>query len=160
MKKDGKVRALAFIDPFGMAVDWATLAGCKGLGIDIWILVPTGTAANRLLPRDGKIPEGWLNKLSKFLGLTPEEIRAFFYKEKEQLTLFGTEIVTKKENNSIEKIAELYIMQLSTIWQHVSQAFPMKNSSGSVIYHFIFASNKRTGSKIANDIIGKMAQKD
>jgi three-Cys-motif partner protein len=48
-------RAVLFLDPFGMSVDWDTLVAVAGTGtIDTWILVPLGIGINRLLERTGK----------------------------------------------------------------------------------------------------------
>jgi three-Cys-motif partner protein len=158
-KENWDYRSLAFVDPFGMAINWETLETCKGLGIDIWILVPTGVAINRLLTRDGNISPPWLKKLEKFLGLPCEQIKASFYKTDTKLTLFGLEEQVTKEEKAVDKIAELYRQRLNTIWAHVSKAFVMKNSTGSIIYHFIMATNNKAGLKIANDIIGKELNK-
>jgi len=84
-------RALVFIDPYGMSVNWSSIEALKGLGVDLWILVPTGIGISRLLKNDGNISEAWLSKLEKFLGISQEEIKTHFYKTKEQNTLFGIE---------------------------------------------------------------------
>jgi three-Cys-motif partner protein len=150
-------KALAFIDPFGMSLNWSSLEACKDLGIDMWILLPSGIGVNRLLVNDADISDSWLTKLENFLGMKREEIKNHFYKTTTLTTLFG-EVETKhtKESNAIKKIAELYCSRLNSIWQHVSDPYPLKNSSGSVMYHFVFASNNKAGLKIANNIIGKM----
>jgi len=46
LKNNRKFRALAFIDPYGMTVNWHSVEALKGLGVDLWILVPTGVGAN------------------------------------------------------------------------------------------------------------------
>ncbi|WP_337069888.1 three-Cys-motif partner protein TcmP, partial [Pontibacter sp. 13R65] len=73
-------RALAFIDPFGMSLDWESLKACEGQGIDLWVLLPSGVAANRLLTKDGIISDAWMGRLERFLGLDEVEIRRLFYK--------------------------------------------------------------------------------
>lgn len=159
LKKNKSYRALAFVDPFGMALNWSTLEECKKQGIDLWILVPTGIGVNRLLTSKGKISEAWIRKLETFLGLKSDEIKKYFYKEMiPQSNLFGTEaeIHLYKERNAIRKIAELYCKRLGELWKHVSHPFPLKNKSGSVMFHFVLATNSPAGLKIANEIIGKM----
>ena len=54
LKRNKSFRVLAFIDPYGMSVNWASLDILKGLGVDLWILVPTGIGVNRLLKKDWK----------------------------------------------------------------------------------------------------------
>lgn len=153
LKENDKDRVLAFIDPYGMSVDWNSIQCLKGLGIDLWILVPTGIGINRLLKRDGKISDAWLEKLERFLGLEKEIILSHFYKESKSLTLFGEETVIEKEVNAISKAGGLYRERLNTIFKFVSEPFLMRNSTNSVMYHFMMASNNKTAIKIANDVI-------
>lgn len=60
-----KYAALIFLDPFGMQIDWETIATLQGTRSDIWILVPTGVIVNRLLDRKGELKFG--KKLETFL---------------------------------------------------------------------------------------------
>ena len=146
-------RTLAFIDPYGMSVEWKSIESLKGLGIDLWILVPTGLGVNRLLKNNGDISESWFTKLEAFLGLSKEEIKAHFYKTKVRNTLFGAETNTEKEKDSINKIGELYKKKLSAVFKHVSESFIMRNTNNSIMYHFMMATNNPSALKIANDVI-------
>jgi three-Cys-motif partner protein len=153
LKRNKNYRVLAFIDPYGMSVDWASIEALKGLGIDLWILVPTGMGINRLLKNDGKISDAWIEKLKRFLGLSKEEILNHFYKEAKRITLFGEETVFEKEKNAIQKAGILYSDRLKTVFTFVSESFVMKNSTNSIMYHFMMATNNATALKIANDVI-------
>jgi three-Cys-motif partner protein len=153
LKINPAYKVLAFIDPYGMALDWSSIEVLKGYGIDMWILVPTGIGVNRLLKNTGDISEAWLLKLEKFLGLQRDAILRYFYKEKKTITLFGEETIIQKENNAIEKAGELYRSRLNEIFDFVSKPFPLTNSTGSIMYHFMMATNNKTALKIANDII-------
>lgn len=72
-----KDRAVVFLDPFGMQVDWETiqLLGNTG-GIDLWYLFPF---VARLLKQDGNIDDGWRTKLNTLLGT--DEWFGRFYKK-------------------------------------------------------------------------------
>lgn len=146
-------RVLAFIDPYGMSVNWLSIECLRNLGIDLWILVPTGIGVNRLLKRDGQISEAWLSKLQLFLGLSKEKVLNYFYKSKTILTLFGEETSIEKERQAIEKAANLYRDRLHEVFTYVSDAFPLRNSTGSIMYHFMMATNNSAAFKIANDVI-------
>ena len=148
-------RTLAFIDPYGMALKWSSVEILKELGIDLWILVPTGIGMNRLLKRNGDIRDAWLIKLELSLGLSREEIKKYFYKSKTIQTLFGEETSISKEEKAIQKAANLYKARLNEIFKFVSQPLELKNSTGSIMYHFMMASNNSSAFKIANDIIKK-----
>jgi len=155
LRKDPTFRALAFIDPFGMSLNWSSIEKLKGCGIDLWILVPTGIGINRLLKNDGKISESWLQRLEVFLGLSRDKIISYFYRERKSNTLFGEEVIKEKEKYAIERAGELYKKRLNEVFEFVSTPFPLANSTGSIMYHFMMATNNKTALKIANDIIKK-----
>ncbi|NTV47427.1 MAG: three-Cys-motif partner protein TcmP, partial [Chlorobiales bacterium] len=68
-------RAVMFLDPYGMQVDWTTIqAIARTKAIDLWYLFPLGTGVNRLLKKSKKdIPESWRNKLTQTLGTSEWE---------------------------------------------------------------------------------------
>lgn len=81
-------RAVLFLDPYGMQVDWETIVRIGGTGaIDMWLLFPLGIGVNRLLKKSGDIPAAWRSRLTKLLG-TSEWEQAFYRVEKAP-TLFG-----------------------------------------------------------------------
>lgn len=151
--KTSKYAALVLLDPFGMQINWASIAGLKGTRSDVWILVPTGVIINRLLYRNGQLEH--LDKLQSFFGLTEAEIRSEFYKTETKLNLFGEsdEVVTKVVK-PIEHIMNLYIRQLKTVWTYVTEEpLRLDNTKGRPLFHLVFASNNPTALKIAKDII-------
>jgi len=155
LKMNKSYKVLAFIDPYGMAVNWKSIECLKELGIDLWILVPTGLGVNRLLKRNGEISDSWLNKLELFLGINRDEIINHFYKRYSQHDLFSEQPVDLriKENNAISKIHSLYTQRLLTVFKYVSEAFVLRNSNNSIMYHFMMATNNTAALKIANDIV-------
>ena len=154
LTKKKEYRALAFIDPYGMSVKWSSIEALKGLGIDLWILVPTGVGANRVLVNDGEIPEGWLCALETFLGIGRYEIMKQFYKKTMVNDLFGNDMtLVEKEKDTVNKLAKLYSEKLKEVFSYVSEPFVMRNSMNSIMYHFMMATNNTTALKIANDVI-------
>lgn len=145
--------ALVLLDPFGMQINWSSIAALKETRSDVWILVPTGVIINRLLYRNGKLEH--LEKLQSFFGLTETEIKNEFYKTETTLNLFGEqdEVVTKIVK-PIEHIMNLYIRQLKTVWKFVTEEpLRLDNTKGRPLFHLVFASNNATALKIAKDII-------
>jgi three-Cys-motif partner protein len=150
--KTGKYAALVLLDPFGMQISWDAIASLKGTRSDIWILVPTGVIVNRLLNRNGELKQ--IEKLQSFFGLSEEEIRSLFYTKEVRSTLFGEEEITNKIIRPIERIAKVYIRQMKSIWNNVTEdPLILCNSRGVPIFHFIFASNNQFAAKIAGQII-------
>jgi three-Cys-motif partner protein len=157
MKSNAKYCSLTMIDPFGMQVNWKSIEQLKGTKTDLWILIPSGVIINRLLVGKGKLTH--IDKLVSFFGLSEAEIMDHFYEKEisEGLFdgLFDMEDKVKKIPKPIQKIAEVYIGQLKTIFDHVTKKpLVLRNSNNYPIYHFAFASNNPTALKIAEDIIG------
>jgi three-Cys-motif partner protein len=152
MKKDAKLHSLTILDPFGMQVNWESIAKFKGTKTDLWVLIPSGVIINRLLDKNGKLKS--IKKLSSFYGLPEEEIKNYFYK-RNYAALFDIEGY-QKVSEPIQKITELYIQQLKTIFKEVTpKPLEMMNGRNVPIYHFAFAANNSTAKKIASQIIGK-----
>ncbi|RIV41887.1 three-Cys-motif partner protein TcmP [Flagellimonas pelagia] len=148
-------KVLAYIDPCGMQLNWNSLTSLKESNVDAWILVPTGMGVNRLLKKDGKISEAWIEKLETFLGMSRTDILSNFYNQSEVITLFGEEKVTTKTEKAVEKSAEIYKNRLNELFKHVTEPYILKNSSNSIMFHFFMVSNNRNAVKIANQIINK-----
>ena len=157
LSDNDKFASLVLLDPFGMQLDWETISSLKSIKhLDLWILVPSGVIINRLLDRKGELQH--IEKLCKTLGVTPEEIKQECYETKVEQTLFGEVEVTSKRKKSINKIADLYMRKLKTIFEHVAEPLPLLNTRNCPIFHFVFASNNRTAAKIASQIIGKKSK--
>jgi len=152
MKSDSKFHSLTMIDPFGMQVNWESIEQLKGTKTDLWILIPSGVIINRLLYQSGKLPH--IEKLVSFFGLTEAGIKEHFYKKRTSRGLFDIEDEVQKVSEPFQKIAEVYIQQLGTIFKYVTKPLVLPNSRNNPIYHFVFASNNATAFKIANEIIG------
>jgi three-Cys-motif partner protein len=153
LKENKSYRALVYIDPYGMSVNWSSIESLRGLGVDLWILVPTGMGVNRMLTFNGNISESWMHKLETFMGYSREEIMQHFYKPKTNLTLFGEETSVRKERNAVQMAVDLYTKKLKEVFSEVSKPFVMRNSQNSIMYHFMMATNNKAAVKIANDVI-------
>ncbi len=151
---DNSKVALILLDPFGMQLNWESIEKLKNKRVDVWILLPSGVIINRLLDRQGNLKN--INKLESFFGITSDEIQKEFYESKKENTLFGEIEINHKVHNAIEKIAELYIKRLKTIWDYVTEKpLVLYNNRNVPIYHFVFASNNKTAKNIASQIIIK-----
>lgn len=152
-----KIKGLVLLDPFGMNLDWETIAALKGTSVDLWILVPSGVIINRLLERDGSLKH--IEKLKQYFGLTKSEIESRFYTKKTDKTLFGEIEKMEKVKEPIKRIAELYVERLKTLFPYVTEdPLVMTNTKGVPIFHFVFASNNKNAMKIAQQIISKKSK--
>lgn len=151
-----KHRAVVFLDPYGMQVDWATLeALARTKAVDLWLLFPLGVAVNRLLTREGPPPAAWADALTRIFGA--EEWKAVFYRKRDEATLFGIESSEVKDVDWKE-IGKFFVERLKTIFEGVApNPLPLRNSKGTPIYLLCFAAGNPAGAatavKIAQNIL-------
>ena len=152
IKRKKNYAALVFLDPFGMQINWESICQLKDTRSDVWILVPSGVAINRLL--DKKMNLKQIDKLENFFGLSKSKIEEIFYRHETKSSLFGEDKTIKKIDDPVAKIIEIYTQQLKTVWKFVTpKPLELKNSKNCTIFHFIFASNNSTALRIASEII-------
>lgn len=152
--RNKNIRALAFIDPYGMQLSWNSLLSLQAIPVDTWILVPTGIGVGRLLRNDGQIEPSWMSRLKDFLGMEESDIMDYFYQRKTTQTLFGAEEKLMKNPQANERIASLYTKRIldAGIFKFVSKPRVLKNSIGMTMYHFIMCTNNATALRIADTI--------
>lgn len=89
----GRDRAVVFLDPYGLQVDWKTVeAIAETKKIDLWVLF-SHSAVNRMLVRDRPIVDGWKEKLNRIFGT--EEWEDQFYKRSGQMDFEMSDDVEK-----------------------------------------------------------------
>ena len=145
-------RAVLFLDPYGMEVEWQTIAAiAKTQAIDLWLLFPLGIAVNRLLKRDGDVDTTVQHKLDRFFGTT--DWYNTFYEIVSSPTLFGQETVTRKTSD-FRSIGQYFVKRLQTVFARVANnPLPLYNSKNNPLYLLCFAAGNPTGVKIAQDIL-------
>jgi three-Cys-motif partner protein len=155
-RKWNNSRAVLFLDPYGMQVQWKTYeAIAKTKAIDLWILFPLGIAINRLLKKDGKIDEVNKIKLDEIFGTKAWYDK--FYQKSNSKTLFGPEDEMKK-NIGFENISKFFIERLEDIFPYVVDIPKnLYNSKNNPIFILCFAASNpdagKLATKIAKDII-------
>ena len=130
-------RAVLFLDPYGMQVEWSTLEAIAETGaIDVWLLFPIGVV-HRLAPKTGLKP-AWSTLLDRAFG--DEKWRDVIYKTEQYSDLLGTHDRPKRGTN--EDIENYLRSRLETIFRgKVSEhAMPLRNKRGSCMFLLMFAS--------------------
>jgi three-Cys-motif partner protein len=152
-----KERAVVFLDPFGMQVEWATIEALAATkGIDLWYLFPLGIGAARLLKRDGDIPEAWKKKLDSLFGTSAWQTE--FYRENTtQTDLFGGEHTRVERDADATKIEAFIHARLDASFEKTAKGLVLENSRSSPLYLLCFAASNPRGAttavKIAQDIL-------
>lgn len=151
--KRQNLRGVLFLDPFGMNVSWETIkAVARTEAIDMWYLFPLGMGVNRLLRKDGNIPDGWKKRLDNIFGNSDWE--SMFYKKDVIPSLFGDEEVVTKVVD-FQQIADYFVKRLSTIFAGVAtKPLPLFNSRNNPLYLLCFACGNKNGTPIALRIAG------
>lgn len=144
-------RAVAFLDPFAMHLNWSTIEALSSTGgIDLWLLFPA-MAVNRMLPRSGIISAAWQDKLNQFFGT--ESWKGAFYVPRAP-DLFG-ESGLEKLDHVFERISRYVIQRLREIFPGViDRPLILKNTSNTPIFLLCFACANRRGSATACRIAG------
>lgn len=149
-------RAVLFLDPYGMEVEWNTMVAiAKTQAIDLWILFPLGIAVNRLLKRDGNVGTTVRHKLDRFFGTT--DWYDTLYETVSSPTLFGDEMVIQKTSD-FQSIGQYFVQRLQTVFTRVANnPLPLYNSKNNPLYLLCFAAGNPRGAptavKIAQDIL-------
>ncbi|MCF8178701.1 MAG: three-Cys-motif partner protein TcmP [Sulfuritalea sp.] len=141
-------RAVVFLDPYGMNVEWQVLEWVANTrAIDLWLLFPLGMGANRLLKRDGLPNSGFANKLTRVFGTTDW---SKFYQKPATGDLFADSPAAQFKQTSFEDIGNFYLTRLSTIFSGVApRTKVLTNSRGNPMYLLVFASGNPKGAKTA-----------
>jgi three-Cys-motif partner protein len=143
------IRAVMFLDPYGMQVDWQTIETIAATRcIDLWYLFPAGMGVVRLTPRHGDIPQNWQARLDRML---PDSgWRDVFYVEEEERDLFGNLMPVRKKATDIARIEAYLLRNMKAIFAGVAEhGLPLRNSRNQCMYLLVFASGNPKGAPIA-----------
>ena len=139
-------RAVVFLDPFALQVDWATVETlAKTRNCDVWILFPVG-AIRRMLPRAGQPRPQWQEHLNRVFG---DESWRSLYRTSGQQRMFGEPPIEESESG-VEQIVENYRARLQTVFVKVAPARrTLRNSKKTALFEFMFAAGNPRGASLA-----------
>lgn len=147
-------RAVVFLDPYGMAVQWTTiekLAATKK--VDLWMLFPSSSVI-RMLPRQGPPDEAWSRRLTELFG--DESWRDEFYREKRQEDLFGEHVTVSREVTE-NTVSDYLLRRLQKIFPGVvDEPLVLRNSRKSPLFMLVFAAGNPRGASPAISIAGNI----
>ncbi len=158
-------RALLFLDPFRMLINWETLALlAQTKAIEIMFNFPVGSALQRKLPHDSaRLTSARRASLDRFFGST--EWFGIVYS-----TRTASEPIRANENqNSASNSASLtnasrttdpgrrlvswYRQRLTTIFGSVSKPYLVRNNNEGQLYYLMFAAHKISSVGIAQQFL-------
>lgn len=136
-----KNRAVMFLDPFAMTVDFDTLIEIgKTQAIDLWYLFPTNAVNRQLSHNINAIDDGKVNALNRVLG--GDWWKAEFYKIERPSTgdLFSNEeSEVHKREAGLVKVEQAFIRRLSEHFGYVAPKPRRLYRQGQQLFSLIFA---------------------
>ncbi len=141
-------RAVLFLDPFAMQVEWRTLeAVASTRAIDVWLLWPL-MAVNRLLKRYGTIPPSWRKRLEECLGSS--DWQDVFYQKRTEPDLFEKRVVRRRKIADFDVISDYFLARLRNIFAGVAgNPLQLRNSRGTPLFLLCFAVANPRGERLA-----------
>ncbi len=142
-------RAVVFLDPYGMQVDWSLMEAIAATrAIDLWLLFPLGVAVGRLLTKGKEPPPEWAGALTKFFGCN--DWKTAFYRPAAQQVLFKKGKSDSNRAVDFGKIGQFFVQRLKTIFPAVAEnPLPLMNSKGNPLYLLCFAAGNPKGAPTA-----------
>lgn len=159
-------RAVLFLDPFGMHVEWSTLeAIAKSQAIDVWYLFPYSGLYRQAAKNADAMDSDKEESITRLLGT--DEWRKVFYGPKRQSSLFGDHDGDEREADHHEML-KYVSKRLKELFPAVAeprilyQAGDSKNPSGAPLFALYFAASNPSPAayglamKIAKDILNTL----
>jgi three-Cys-motif partner protein len=142
-------RGLVFLDPFGMNVEWSTVAKVADTrALEIFMNFPVMALNRTVLPNDpNALTSAQVDRMTRFWGSS--DWRTDIYEEVP--TLFGP-VEVKVQPTSGRRLGQLFKKRLGEVFPHVTEPLLMVNSRNAPLYCLIFAGHNKTGAKIVQDI--------
>lgn len=137
-------RAVLFLDPFGLHVEWATLQAIAQTGaIDVWYLFPYSGLYRQAAKNSQALDADKETAISRCLGT--DEWRQLFYAPQRQIDLFGSRSETREADHHdmlkyvSKRLKEVFpaVSDPKVLYQHGDP----KNPSGAPLFALYFAAS-------------------
>lgn len=146
----GTHRGVAFLDPFGAKLDWASIKKLADTGLfEVLVNFALSMAIQRMLPNSGEVPESWAATLDSYFGT-----RAWFEEvyQRRDAGLFAASGLEKRPDYA-ERLLELYRARLRYAFGHVSAPRLIRNTRGAPLYYLLWAGPNEKGLEGADYIL-------
>jgi three-Cys-motif partner protein len=143
-------RGVAFLDPFGAKLDWASIQKLADTGLfEVVVNFALSMAIQRMLPNSGEVPDAWANALDSYFGS-----RAWFEEvyQRRDGGLFAAGGFEKRPDYS-DRLLELYRARLRAAFGHVSAPRLIRNTRGAPLYFLLWAGPNKKGLEGADYIL-------
>lgn len=132
-----KTRAVVFLDPYGLQVDWATLEALAHTeAMDIWYLVSLSGLYRQATRDPAGICEVKRASLTRFLGT--DDWEKAWYRPEAQPSLFGDDTDGFKRTNDLRVLEEFVAERFRTIFPRVTGPKRLYNDQGAPMFSLFF----------------------
>lgn len=132
-----KTRAVVFLDPYGLQVDWATLeALARTEAMDIWYLVSLSGLYRQATKNPSDICDVKRASLTRFLGTDAWERAS--YNTQIQPGLFGDDTVETKRTDDLGVLEKFVADRFKTIFPGVAGPKRLYNDQGAPMFSLFF----------------------
>jgi three-Cys-motif partner protein len=151
-----KTRAVVFLDPYGMQVDWEILKALGDThGVDLWLLFPLGVGVMRLLTKESPPPDAWSQSITRILGTADWENQ--FYESSSEPEFFPDFAPARTRELDHMGVARYTLARLGDVFYKVHpNPRVLMNSKNNPLYLFCFACGNEKGSIPAMKIAGHL----
>ena len=148
----GGHRAVVFLDPYGMEVQWATLKALADTGaVDVWYLFPLHAAVRQLARDYSAVDESKRRSLNEVFGT--EDWQSELYSFDAGMDLFKQPIDRKTRTATPRQIEAYAMARLETVFVYVSDPLPLLLERGAQLFSLFCATGNH--SRAAHDLIRK-----
>ncbi len=131
-------RAVLFLDPYGLHVEWATLQAIADTkAIDVWYLFPYSGLYRQAAKKAENIDPEKEAAITRILGT--DDWRKKFYEPEKQLSIFGDEGETRAASHS--QMLKYVSERLKGVFPAVSEPKIFCQSTGAPLFALYFAAS-------------------
>jgi three-Cys-motif partner protein len=143
----GSHRAVCFLDPYGMSVDWGTLKLlAETRAVDVWYLFPLDAVTRQLATNLDRVDVHKQKRLDAMFG-TPDW-REDLYKVETGADLFAEPISTTTRTVTKAQIEEYARQRIGTLFRYVSEPLPLLAEGRGQIFSLFCLSNSASDKAI------------
>ena len=136
----GSHRAVVFLDPYGMSVEWETLKLLADTrAVDVWYLFPTGAVNRQLAGNFDRVDEHKQRALDAIFGTSAW--RADIYEIETRLSLFDQVDIVSNKRFNVDQIERYAHDRLKSIFAYASDPLPLLNERDAKIFSLFCLSN-------------------
>lgn len=143
----GKLRAVVFLDPYGMNVEWETLKLLAATrAVDVWYLFPMLAVTRQLAKDRARVDRHKSAKLDTIFGTA--NWRQELYDTHVVTDLFEQQVTTSTRNVSLPQIEQYARTRLNSLFCYVSEPLPLIADRRGQLFSLFCLSNSASGPAI------------